>query len=140
MSYRIVEQPSGLLFGARTSRSAHLEALQQLIAAGPGKVLQLEEVRGRAGLRHQAKKHGIKILFAEHEGKLLVRIDGQAGPEGALIEFLREGPKGMVEIAAHLTALGIENHTALLADLTRADRIELKTIAGFKKWQLIKAA
>jgi hypothetical protein len=88
-SARVISEmsiPDDLDFSTRLGRTAPYKGLlETLRSAGPGKVVVLDEAKVRYPIAARAKKMGLAAEFAIHNGKLYVRLTGQAAgvPNGA---------------------------------------------------------
>lgn len=67
-------------FDRKRPLSPYRSALEQLLNAESGKVLEFAVVSARASVTATAKKMKLKLLFAEMGGRLYVKIDGQQSP------------------------------------------------------------
>lgn len=86
-AYTILEEtavPVGLEFGASGKTSHYRAALEQLDAAGEGRVMQFAGVKCRGQVAAAAKKLGIRVEFAERDGRLYVRHAGDRIETGSL--------------------------------------------------------
>ena len=99
VSGTLITTPVGLEFSVRKLRISPYDALlDQLEKAGPGHVLCFDDIRARASVIVRSKKKGLRISFAEHDGKLFVRFDGSTKDDvdnsrrGRLRELLKIGP------------------------------------------------
>ncbi len=70
-----------LCFGRGGHGSPYDPLLDQLAASGAGQALRFGDVRARSALTARAKKKGMRVSFAQHEGKLYVRYDGSASDD-----------------------------------------------------------
>lgn len=121
--------------------SAYLLALQHLLE-NPGQLLEVDSLTARGGINGQAKKHGIKVLFGEKDGKLYVRVLEQESPEACVLKALERGPLNMLELEAEVDKTHRGADVGKLIDaLSSNSKIRLQTMAGTnaKKWHLVKA-
>ena len=125
-------------FESKSGRvSQYWLALNQLVAAGADQVLCFEDPRARGSLTQKARKMQIKILFAEQDGKLYVKLDNCNSTE-IVRQMLREGPKTKKEMLAELTARGLGDvilHKELQS-LSEDSQIRLDTLT--LKWSYIE--
>jgi hypothetical protein len=131
--FRIVRDGDAILFEPGGRKSPYLQAIQELIKAGPGKLLEFDNPGSRPSIYQAARKHNIKVMFAEKDGKLYLRLQDISGPETTLLNFLKEGPRPIADIEQYLKGLGLgDNVTGLLSDLSRNNLIALVTVGASK--------
>jgi hypothetical protein len=123
--------PPELLFGRKQSVSPYLTALQELLRAGPDQFLEFANVGAKQSIWAQAKKHGLKILFAEKDGKLYVKLEQESGVEALVFDYANY-PYGrsQYDIGRHLEYLGFkgQNVKELLQTLSANGKITLREI------------
>lgn len=74
-------------------RSPYYHALVKLMEHGIGKTMEFASVEAKTHIYQQAHKLGIKLDFAERNGKLYIRIKKMPNPVQAKVE---DGPVGIL--------------------------------------------
>lgn len=106
-----------LHFGQRRRVSPYREMLERLLDAPRTSALRVSNLSARYSITKQARALGWKVLFAEHEGGLYVKIDGVAEEEGRkpissaseanrklVLRALSAGPLTLAELARAIQA------------------------------------
>lgn len=136
-AFRIVDAPVALTFEPGYRKSPYFAAIQNLIKAGPGKVIEFDNPGARPSIYAAARKHNMKVMFSELGGKLYLRLQEIEGPESAVCAFLKEGPRHFHEVETHLRSLGLDaNAQGILLDLSKNNRAMLVSVGDKKKWKL----
>ena len=103
-TYRLVPAEGlDLIFGTTMRKmSPYVTALNQLKVAPAGQYLEFDNLRARCQISVQARKHGMKVLFAECNNKLYVKLVEQCAAEVRVLDLLRSGPKEVADIGKTL--------------------------------------
>ena len=103
----------------------------------------VESLTARGAISLQAKKHQLKIIFAEHNGKLYVKVIGAFSPEEFILTMLRDnGDREFSEISLRAEKAGFTdtNFSNLTKSLSNNGLILLVSSAGIggatSKWKL----
>lgn len=106
--YTIVEESEVVAeFGVdRRRESPYRLAIQELMKGAEGKVLRFDKIGARNQIGQQAKKLGVKVLFAEQGTYLYVKLIG-SGATNAILAFIRQAPRTKAQIVTHLSGLGM---------------------------------
>lgn len=123
-------------------KSLYAEALEHLVVH-PDERLEVDNLTAKSGFAAQANKHGIRVLFAEKDGKLYVKVIGKDTPEQAILNVLAVSPLNMVEIEAMLAKTFksmVVDSASLIRKLSEGGQIALQSVAGtqVKKWHLMR--
>jgi hypothetical protein len=137
------EQAGDLCFEPKNRISPYLTALQSLAAAKKAnpserQFLCFDKLGARPSIYQCARKHNLKVMFAEKDGKLYVRLEEPEGPEAIVLRELADGPKVAAELAQ---VLGKNGHAAIslqsvVGPLSENGKIRLDSFNGVKKWRL----
>jgi hypothetical protein len=124
--------------GDRRRLSPYREALNQIVL-GKAKVLCFESVRARNSIVLQARKANLKgkVLFAEQDGRLYVKLNAENSSASIVLQMIRESHSTKREMVAELSARRL--HDIKLEE-------ELKTLAdnglirltGDSRWVIAK--
>lgn len=119
--------------------SLYLKSLLEL-EKDPKKMMQVENKTARGAIQQQAKKHAIKVIFAERGTLLFCRVLGKFSPEELVLSKLKnDGPTSFMGLCEHLAKFGFkdENPKNLLSSLSNTSLVFLeddKTMG--KVWKL----
>lgn len=115
-----------LKFGLRGRVSPYRELLERLLDAPRTCALKVSNLNARYSISKQARALGWKVLFAEHEGALYVKIDGVLEEQGRkagsavpnanaklVLRALVPGPMTAMELARTIQADPASSEVAL---------------------------
>ena len=137
--FRLVDssQIGELDFSTRNGRgSIYWHALEQLRSAGPGKLLEVDSPTARGRFSHQARKHGVKVAFAERHGKLYIQLADGGSAQQVVLDLLRKNPQPIDEITKALARAGYDDVKVSEVITSLKDQIDLVTFGSVKKWRL----
>jgi len=137
-----------LQFAEKKPRVSPYDAQLRALAAAPGKVMRFDDVRALTSVKVRARKLGLKIELAFADGKMFVRVTGEApapekgstkledvlgaGPRHTrreeLLSALKFGPASAMKLASILrakgdTAIDAQLAGAILAQLARDGKV-----------------
>jgi hypothetical protein len=123
-----------LQFGGMRKASPYDALLDQLAAAGPGKLLRFGDERAKPAIYSRSKKKGYKVSFAVSGGALFVRFDGsvdddvKARRREQILGTLLFGASTPPKLAALLrekgdTTVDGQGVAAILAQLARTGEV-----------------
>ncbi len=117
--------------------SPYRDALAELMKPeAADKVLEFASPRARPQVTKHAKVLGLKIVFAETDGKLFVKLIPPPKVNQQILDFIREKPRTKAEIESMVFTRKLEvNLSAELQELSKAAFIHL---ASDSKWYAAK--
>ena len=139
---KVIQLPAGLTFGSRARQSPYDPLLREVETAAPGSGLEFGDPRARASVIIRAKKLGLKVEFAEQDGKLYVRLaaaqDTRTARHDAILALLRLGPSTPIKIASVLREKGdtVADGQIVVAALGQMERNNLVIKLTGAEWGL----
>lgn len=138
-----------MLFTAKkTMASPYRDALVTLVAATreaavaqpPKKqpMLEVDSLTARGRFKAIADKQSIKILFAEQDGRLYVKLDVPNSASSAILDMLAKRPMNKIEIAAGLAALGLAQVDVAKELQMLSDNSRVRLVSASGCWQIAK--